>query len=92
MLSQFNRLMDWYASERRFGDVVSLLNDMTQQAKLRPNLNTFRVLLNACQKADQAALAFEVFAVMKAQKVAILQEVCVCVCVCVCVTWSKEEG
>ncbi|GFH18793.1 uncharacterized protein HaLaN_15654, partial [Haematococcus lacustris] len=73
-LSQFNRLMDWYAGERRFGDVVSLLTDMTQRAMRTPNLNTYRVLLNACQRADQGALAFEVFALMKANKVPVLQE------------------
>ncbi len=74
-LSVYNRLMDWSASQRRLGDVVSLLSDMTRRAGLAPNCNTYRVLLNACQLTDQAALAFEVFAVMKLHRVTIDSEV-----------------
>ena len=34
-LSLFNNLMDWYANELRLGDVVRLLTDMTQHARLQ---------------------------------------------------------
>eukprot|EP00983_Pelagomonas_calceolata_P038204 1136707-Pelagomonas_calceolata.AAC.6 len=37
-LSLFNNLMDWYAGELRLGDVVRLLTDMTQHAKLQVRL------------------------------------------------------
>jgi len=73
-VSQYNRLMDWYASQHHLGDVVTLLSDMTRRARHKPNLNTYRVLLNACNKAEQGALAFDIFAVMKAQRIPILQE------------------
>ncbi len=74
-VSVFNRMMDTYANERRLGDVVSLLTDMTQRAKLQPNGNTYRILLQACQRTDQAALAFDIFAVMKLNRVIIHNEV-----------------
>lgn len=67
-------MMDWYASERRYGDVVSLLSDMVKAGR-NPNLNTYRIMLNACQRCDQAQLAFEIYAVMKSKKMEILQEV-----------------
>ena len=40
-----------------------------------PNLNTYRILINACQRADQAQLAIEVYATMRAKKIPILQKV-----------------
>jgi pentatricopeptide repeat protein len=74
-VSQFNRLLDWLAGEGRFGDVVSLLSDMTLKAGHAPNVNTYRILLNACQRAGQAALALEVYGHMKAKRMPVLQEV-----------------
>ncbi len=44
-------------------------------ARAQPNMNTFRILLNACQRTDQGALAFEVYEIMKARRLPILQEV-----------------
>ena len=44
-------------------------------ACLQPNMNTYRVLLNACQRTDQGALAIEIYEVMKAKRLPILQEV-----------------
>ncbi|GLC36947.1 hypothetical protein PLESTB_000175400 [Pleodorina starrii] len=73
VLSQFNRMMDVYASECRFGEVVSLLSDMAA-AGCSPNLNTYRIVINACAFTDQAGLAFQVFALMHANKVPILQQ------------------
>ncbi|GFR52105.1 hypothetical protein Agub_g14618 [Astrephomene gubernaculifera] len=70
--SQFNRLMDVYAMEFRFGEVVSLLSDMVAAGR-RPNLNTYRILINACALTDQAGLAFQVFALLHANKIQILQ-------------------
>eukprot|EP00198_Chlamydomonas_reinhardtii_P001964 XP_001691300.1 protein with PPR repeats [Chlamydomonas reinhardtii] len=70
--SQFNRMMDVYASEFRFGEVVSLLCDMVAAGR-QPNLNTYRIIINACEVTDQAGLAFQVFALMHANKVHILQ-------------------
>ena len=40
-----------------------------------PNLNTYRILINACQRADQAQLAIEVYATMRAKRIPILQKV-----------------
>lgn len=56
----------------RFGEVVSLLTDMTA-AGVSPNLNTYRIIINACQRAGQAGLAFQVFALMHGNHVKILQ-------------------
>lgn len=42
---------------------------------LQPNMNTYRVLLNACQRTDQGALAFEIYAVMRSKRLPILQDV-----------------
>ncbi|KAG2495157.1 hypothetical protein HYH03_006765 [Edaphochlamys debaryana] len=70
--SQFNRLMDIYASEFRFGEVVSLLCDMVAAGR-QPNLNTYRILINACEYTDQAGLAFQIFRLMQVNKVQILQ-------------------
>ncbi len=61
-------------AESRFGEVVSLTCDMVK-AGLAPNLNTYRIIINACQRADQAQLAIEVYAVMRAKKIPILQKV-----------------
>lgn len=66
-LSQFNALMEQYAVRFRLGDVVTLLTEMTA-AGIAPNSNTFRILLLACQRADQAELAFELYHIMKAKK------------------------
>ncbi len=74
-LSPYNRLMDWLASEGRFGDVVSLFTDLAQRAGHTPNVNTYRILFNACQRAGQAGLAMELFFIMKAKRVAIQQPV-----------------
>jgi len=71
-LSQFNRMMDTYAQQSRFGEVISLACDMVH-AGYKPNLNTYRILINACQRADQAQLALEVYAIMRAKRIPILQ-------------------
>lgn len=65
----------------RFGEVVSLLTDMTA-AGLSPNLNTYRILINACQRAGQAGLAFQIFALMHGNKIKVLQEVSGCLPAC----------
>ena len=39
----------------------------------QPNLNTYRIIINACAFTDQAGLAFQIFALMHANKVQILQ-------------------
>ncbi|KXZ51095.1 hypothetical protein GPECTOR_14g78 [Gonium pectorale] len=72
VVSQYNRMMDVYASECRFGDVVSLLCDMVA-ADRQPNLNTYRILINAATLTDQANLAFQIFALMHANRIQILQ-------------------
>lgn len=64
--SQFNALMEAYAVRWHIGDVVSLLGDMCR-AGVAPSVNTYRVLLRACGRADQAELAFEVLNVMRAK-------------------------
>lgn len=43
----------------RFGEVVSLLSDMVAAGR-QPNLNTYRIIINACEFTDQAGLAFQV--------------------------------
>ena len=67
-------MMECYTSESRFGEVVSLACDMVRSGRA-PNLNTYRILIKACQRADQAQLAIEVYATMKANKIPILQKV-----------------
>lgn len=53
---------------------MSLLSDMIS-AGLTPNLNTYRVVIVACQEAGQVQLAFEVFNLLQSSKIEILQEV-----------------
>jgi pentatricopeptide repeat protein len=65
-------MMECYAS--RLGEVVSLTCDMVRSGRA-PNLNTYWILIKACQRADQAHLAMEVYAVMRASKIPILQKV-----------------
>ncbi|GAX74542.1 hypothetical protein CEUSTIGMA_g1991.t1 [Chlamydomonas eustigma] len=72
-ISQYNRMLDWYATQSRFGDVVSLVCDMVRSGRA-PNLNTYRTIINACQRADQAQLALEVYATMRARRIPILQK------------------
>ncbi len=67
-ISQFNSLMESYAWQFRLGDVVAVLTHMVA-AGIAPNANTYRILLLACQRADQAELAFEVYTVMRLNKV-----------------------
>jgi pentatricopeptide repeat protein len=67
-ISQFNALMEQYAQEARLGDVLDILTHMSS-AGVAPNANTYRILLHACQRADQAELAFEVYNVMRVTKV-----------------------
>ncbi len=47
------------AARCRFGEVVSLLSDMVAAGR-QPNLNTYRIIINACEFTDQAGLAFQV--------------------------------
>ena len=42
------------------GDVVSLVEDMVDM-RLKPDGYTYAAVLNACQRANEAELAFEVF-------------------------------
>jgi pentatricopeptide repeat protein len=67
-VSQFNALMEQYARDGRLGDVLDILTHMAA-AGTAPNANTYRVLLAACCRADQAELAFEVYNVMRLTKV-----------------------
>ncbi len=69
----YQRMLDWYASQSRFGDVVSLVCDMVKSGRT-PNLNTYRIIINACQRADQAQLAVEVYATLKSHRIPILQK------------------
>lgn len=69
-----DRLMDLYADQSRFGEVVTLLCDMVRSGGV-PNLNTYRILINACQRADQAQLAIEVYASLRSKRIPILQKV-----------------
>eukprot|EP00798_Chlamydomonas_sp_ICE-L_P004335 gene4335-14448_t len=71
--SVYNRMMDWYAVEHRFGDVVSLVSDMVKHGR-DPNLNSYRVIFNACQRCYQPQLAAEVYSIMRAKKIPILQK------------------
>ena len=68
-------LLRWAArsKERRLGEVVSLVRDMVLVAKVAPNKHTFSRLLDACDKLDQAELAFELLTVMKARGMDIAQ-------------------
>lgn len=65
-ISQYNALMEQYALRFRLGTVVSLLGQMVE-AGLKTNANTFRILVLAAQRADQAELAFELYQVAKAR-------------------------
>ncbi len=46
---------------------MSLLGDMVAAGR-QPNLNTYRVLINAAVRADQAGLAFQIFQVRAARR------------------------
>jgi pentatricopeptide repeat protein len=65
-ISQYNALMEQYALRFRLGTVVSLLGQMVE-AGVKTNANTFRILVLAAQRADQAELAFELYQVAKAR-------------------------
>eukprot|EP00878_Enallax_costatus_P031002 GHUV01033828.1.p1 GENE.GHUV01033828.1~~GHUV01033828.1.p1 ORF type:complete len:253 (+),score=59.18 GHUV01033828.1:270-1028(+) len=65
-ISQYNALLEQYALRYQLGNVVSLLTNMVGGG-IAPNANTFRILLLACQRADQAELAFELYQIMKAR-------------------------
>ncbi len=54
-ISQYNALMEQYAHACKLGDVMMLLSEMIKVAGLQPNANTFRILLMACQRADQVS-------------------------------------
>lgn len=51
--AQYNALMEQYARNFRLGEVAMLLQDMMGPAGLTPTVNTYRVLLIACQRTDQ---------------------------------------
>lgn len=65
--AQYNALMERYAVNSDLTVVVSLLSDMVRLAGLQANANTYRILFRACQRTDQAELAFEVWSIMKAR-------------------------
>lgn len=44
----------------QFGKAVSLVQDMVKGG-LKPDQFTFTAILNACQRANEAEVAFEVF-------------------------------
>ena len=44
----------------QFGNAVSLVQDMVKGG-LQPDQFTFTAILNACQRANEAEVAFEVF-------------------------------
>jgi leucine-rich PPR motif-containing protein len=71
-ISQFNALMEQYALRYRLGTVSSLLGRM-MEAGVKPNPNTYRILILACQRAQQSELAYEVFQICKGR--GLLQQV-----------------
>lgn len=71
-ISQYNRMLDWYASQARLGEVVSLVCDLVKSGRV-PNLNTYRIILNACQRSEQGQLALAVFSLLRSKRIPILQ-------------------
>jgi pentatricopeptide repeat protein len=56
--------MEHYATGANMAKAVELLGHMLE-AKMKPSVNTFRILITACQRAGQPELAFEVLSAMK---------------------------
>lgn len=56
----FNNLINAHGRAGRLGDAVSLVKDLIG-AGLKPDAFTFAAILNACQRANEAELAFDVY-------------------------------
>ncbi len=59
-LQALNNLINAHGRACRLGDVVSLVQDLAA-AGMRPDAFTFAAILNACQRANEAELAFDVY-------------------------------
>ena len=59
-LPALNNLINAHGRASRLGDVVSLVEDLAA-AGMRPDAFTFAAILNACQRANEAELAFDVY-------------------------------
>lgn len=59
-LPALNNLINAHARACRLGDVVSLVQDLVAGG-MKPDGFTFAAVLNACQRANEAELAFEVY-------------------------------
>jgi pentatricopeptide repeat protein len=59
-LLAFNNLINAHGRAGRLGDAIALLRDLAA-AKLKPDAFTFAAVLNACQRANEAELAFDVY-------------------------------
>lgn len=59
-LQAMNNLINAHSRACRLGDVVSLVEDLVA-AGMRPDAFTFAAILNACQRANEAELAFDVY-------------------------------
>ncbi len=55
----FNALINSCASNHRFGDAVTFVKELVG-AGLKPDSYTFSAILNCCQRANEAELAFSV--------------------------------
>ena len=59
-LPALNNLINAHSRACRLGDVVSLVEDLVAVG-MRPDMFTFAAILNACQRANEAQLAFDVY-------------------------------
>lgn len=59
-LQAMNNLINAHSRACRLGDVVSLVEDLVA-AGMRPDAFTFAAILNACQRTNEAELAFDVY-------------------------------
>ncbi|KAL3134957.1 hypothetical protein ABBQ32_007917 [Trebouxia sp. C0010 RCD-2024] len=71
----YNALINAYGCGLQFGKAVSLVQDMVRGG-LQPDQFTFTAILNACQRANEAEVAFEVFRLMQQHKIMVDDAVC----------------
>ena len=74
-LHQFTNLMQAHARVHRFGDMVSLVEDMTRQ-NLIPDDVMSDILLSFFKDAEMADLAFAVFTLLRGKGVPLTERVC----------------
>ncbi|CAL8460572.1 g101 [Coccomyxa elongata] len=74
-LQAMNNLINAHSRACRLGDVVSLVEDLVA-AGMRPDAFTFAAILNACQRANEAELAFDVYRMMKQRGHVVDEAVC----------------